>query len=324
MRRRSLPAAAGALAIGAIALFGGSAARGDRDAGANGAGSDAVEAGDARRDLAVATFGARKITVGELEDRLAELAPFQRAAYGATAAEIRRRFLDEVLVPDALLVAAAQDTGLAARPPASYAIERARSEGVVRAVRERVGPADRIPMDDVRAYYDAHRDRYSSPEKLLLWRILCATRDEALAVLAAAKADPTPHTFGELAREHSLDKGTNLRAGNLGFLTPDGAAADPGLRVDPALLAAARGVRDGELVAAPVAEGPNFAVVWRRGSIAATSHGVDEVAPQIRDAIWKDRVRAGTEAELARLRVARVRDLDESPLVTLDLEDASR
>ena len=110
-----------------------------------------------------------------------------------------------------------------------------------------------------------------------LWRILCKTRDEAETVLAAAKRDLTIPKYNELAREHSIDKATNLRGGNLGFVCPDGTSNEAGLKVDPALVKAAVAVKDGELVAqsrSPEASG--FAVVWRRSTVPATQRTVED------------------------------------------------
>ena len=295
----------------AAVLSGTALARGDTDADL------------ARRSRVVALVGSsRSITVGDLEDRVAGMPPFQRATFGGNPDEIRRRFLNEVLLPDALLSAGAEGARLGDRPPASYALERARSGAVVRAIRERIGPAARIPEEEVRSYYERNRARYETPERILLWRILCRTRDEAQVVLAAAKSDPTPKAFGDLARDHSQDKATYLRAGNLGFLTADGASNEPGLRVDPAIVRAGQAVRDGDIVSAPVAEGEYFSVVWRRGTIAAARHGVDEVAAQVRDTLWKERVKSETDAEVARLRASRLRDLDDSLLAAVDLPAA--
>jgi peptidyl-prolyl cis-trans isomerase C len=136
-------------------------------------------------------------------------------------------------------------------------------------------------------------------------------------VLDAAKKDPTPKGFGELAREHSIDKASNLRAGNLGFIAPDGTSNDPGLRVEVAIVHAAQGVRDGQLVPAPVPEGENYSVVWRKGTLAATRRTVDQVAAQIRDTVWKARVKDEADKLTAALRAAKLRDLDDSLLATL-------
>jgi peptidyl-prolyl cis-trans isomerase C len=187
----------------------------------------------------------------------------------------------------------------------------------VRAIRARLGPESSIPMEDVEAYYDANRSRYDTPERTQIWRILCKTKDEAQTVLDAAKKDPTSKGFADLAREHSIDKGTNLRGGNLGFITPEGTSNEPGLRVDPAVVKAAQAVHDGELVPAPVAEGENWAVVWRKGTIVATKRPVDQVAAQIRDTLWKARVKDETDELTASLRASRLRDLDEAPIALL-------
>jgi peptidyl-prolyl cis-trans isomerase C len=272
----------------------------------------------ARRARAVATLGAtRTITVGELEDRIAALPPFQRASFGGDAAAVRRALLVRVLLPEALESLGAEGERLDQQQPTSYQLERARSQSVVRAIRARLGPASAIPMEDVQKYYDDNRARYDAPERYQIWRILCKTREEAQAVLDAARKDPTPKAFGELARDHSIDKASNLRDGNLGFVSADGTSKEPGLRVDVSIVHAAQGVQDGQLVPTPVPEGEGFSAVWRRGTLAATRRTVDQAAPQIRDILWKTRVKGATDALIADLRAARLHDLNVSLLATL-------
>jgi peptidyl-prolyl cis-trans isomerase C len=280
-------------------------------------------AATSRRALVVAHIGtapaARDITVGELEDRIRDLPAFQRVTFGDNPDLVRRAFLMQVLVPEALFTLGGEAQKLANDPRTAQDIDRALSNATLRALRDQIGPASSISIDDVQKYYDENRARYDTPERFQVWRILCATREEAALVLDQAKKDPTPKTFGDLAREHSLDKATNLRQGNLGFLTPDGASNEPGLRVDPAVVGAVRGVRDGELVPAPVPEGEHFAVVWRRGTIAANHRTVDEAAPQIRDVLWKARMKKETDRLLEKLRAAKLRDVDRSLLDTIEL-----
>src|SRR5215472_13922132 len=84
----------------------------------------ADDAGVAERRLhVVARVGSRRVTVGDLEDRLAQLAPLQRAGFGVSAEAIRRRFLTEVVLRDELLAQGAADEGLERQPPAAYQIE---------------------------------------------------------------------------------------------------------------------------------------------------------------------------------------------------------
>ncbi len=168
-------------------------------------------------------------------------------------------------------------------------------------------------------YYDANRARYEAKDRVYIWRILCATRDEAVTVLAEAKKDGTVQTFNKLAREHSMDKATNLRGGNLGFVGESGISSEPGVKVDPAVVAAARGVKDGELVPAPVQEGTSFAVVWRRGSQPGTHRSVAEARPQIQDAIVRQKREAAQKALLEKLRAEKVKDVDESLLGSFDI-----
>jgi peptidyl-prolyl cis-trans isomerase C len=259
------------------------------------------------------------VTSASLAARIAAMPPFQRAAFGRTGPEVARRYLEDVVVPERLVEAAARSDRLAEKPAVALAVDRVLSGATVRAVRARVGSPSTVAADEVRAYYEANRARYDAPERYKVARVLCRTRDEALAVIAAARADSTPKAIAALAREHSQDKGTNLRGGDLGFVTEDGTSDEPGLKVDPAVVRAARSVADGELVPQPVAEGDLFAVVWRRGTIAARKHTADDVAPEIRDAVAKARVKEETDRLLAALHASRVRDENASLLDGLEL-----
>ena len=66
-----------------------------------------------------------------------------------------------------------------------------------------------------------------------------------------------------------------------------------------------------------IAQGEGFSVVWRKGTIAATKRPVDQVEAQIRDTLWKSRVKDETDKLVASLRAAKVHNLDESLVVLL-------
>jgi peptidyl-prolyl cis-trans isomerase C len=276
---------------------------------------------EARRAAIVARIGpTRTITVGDVEDAVAQMPPFQRAAYGATPDAVRRRVLTDVLVRQELLALGAERAGIERRPGTVRAFEWARSAATVRAVRAQVGSTAPVAPDDVRAYYQANLARFESPERVRLYRILCDTREDAQRALDEAKADPTVKTFAALARDRSVDKASNLRAGDLGFLTADGTSNEPGLVVDAAIVRAAERVRDGEFVPAPVPEGDRFAVVWRRGTLAATHRTLaDEgVADAIRRTLEDDRTKQQTDALVARLRAEKLHDFDATPLESIE------
>jgi peptidyl-prolyl cis-trans isomerase C len=276
----------------------------------------------ARRAKIVAHVGARTVTVGDLEDRLALVPRFQLATFGDSPDAIRRKFLNDIVVQDLLLAAGAEDKKLGESLPTSHQLQRMLSSATLRAVRIQVGPASAISMDDVKRYYEENKGRYDAPERYGIWRILCKTREEALEVLAAAKKEPTPKNYEALARDHSLDKATYLRGGNLGFIGPDGTSNEAGLKVDPAIPKAAASVKDGEFVPQPVAEGENFAVVWRRGTIGASKRSVDDAAGQIRDTLWKQRVEAAQKKLNDELRARDVRDVNPDLLRGIDISTA--
>lgn len=273
----------------------------------------------ARRARVVLKVDTRTVTVGELEDHLAGIPPYQLATFGASRDAIIRAYLDQILVRELVLASGATTRGLDKRLPTSQLIARALSSTTLRKSRGPYSSAAAVPMDDVRRYYDENRSRFDSPERINLWRILCKTSDEAASVLEAARREPTIAKFNELARERSLDKATNLRGGNLGFVAPDGASNEAGVKVDPALVKAAQAVKDGELVAQPVPEGPAFAVVWRRGTVPPNKRTVEEATAQIRAALYRERTESAEKKLIDELRAKNVKEVNVGLLGLIEL-----
>ena len=280
---------------------------------------DASAHEDARRAAVVARVGTETITVGELEERLARVPRYQLRMFGETAQDIRKKFLDDILVRDALLVVAARDRHLDHDLAVEQSIDRTLAGGAIAHLRQSVGNPANVPMDQVQAYYDANRDKYVTPERVAVWRILCKTQDEAASVLAEAKKDGTPATFTKLARDHSTDRATYLRSGNLGFLDHKGVSDEPGLTVDPAVVASVASLKDGAFAPAPVPEGGGFGVVWRRGTKPGQSKTVDQAKRLIQDAIVTKTREAAEKSLIERLRVEKVKDVDESLLGTFEI-----
>ncbi len=269
----------------------------------------------ARRAKIAVKVGSRTVTVGELEDRLAEIPPFQAVTFGATREEIVNAYVDQVIVRDLLLGAGAEARKLDEALPPRHQLQRARSTATLRAIRsgQLASPAQ-IPAADIEKYYEDNRSRFDSPERVNLWRILCKTREEADTVLAAAKKNLTIPKWTDLAREHSIDKATNFRGGNLGFLAPDGTSNEAGVKVEASLVKAASTTKDGDLVAQPVAEGSGFAVVWRRTTVPATRRSLEEATAQIRSTLYRERTEAAEKKLIDELRAKHVRDLNVDPL----------
>jgi len=273
----------------------------------------------ARRQVPVAHIGSTVISVGELEDRLAAVPRFQLKAFGDTADAIRRKFFDQVILTDVLYALEAQKLHLGDQLPASNKILRAESGATTKAVVDGARNPATITADEIRAYYAANRGRYDTPERLYLFRILCATRAAANEVLDLARKEPTLEAFTKLAHDRSIDKATALRAGNLGYLTPEGVSSEAGLSVDPAIVKAAARVRDGEFVPEPVEEKaaggvPAYAVIWRRGTVPENRRTVDEVAGQVREAIWKEAADSAVKKHIDELRKAKLTELNDALL----------
>jgi peptidyl-prolyl cis-trans isomerase C len=275
--------------------------------------------GDPRRAQTCVTVGDRAITVGEVEDRMAQVPAYQLKTFGNTDAEIRKAFVEQVVIPEALWAQGAKARHIDTRVPTRFDLDRARAQATLRAMKARLGPAQNVSMEDVQAYYDKNKARYDAPERYQIWRISCATKEEAQSVIAEAKKDPTVPKWNKLARDHSLDKATYLRGGNVGFVTLEGQSNETGLKIDPAVAKAASSVKDGEIVPDPVVEGSGFAVVWRRGTVGASHRSVADVKEQIQWSILRQREEDEKKKLLGELRGKNLKEVNPEILTGIDV-----
>lgn len=160
-----------------------------------------------------------------------------------------------------------------------------------------------VTDEEIAAFYAQHAARYQSPRAIALWRILVADEATARDLLARWQTSAkSVQVWSNLAREHSLDEATKQRNGNLGFVRADGSTDVPQVRVNQALFDAADQVRDGQLVLEPVAEGTQFAVVWRRGTRAALERSLSTERDNIRQILVRTKAQQAQTQLLNQLR----------------------
>src|SRR5690606_14494267 len=119
---------------------------------------------------------------------------------------------------------------------------------------------------EVNAYLKKHQRDFEKPLRIRIFRILVDKEEDARSILQKVTPTTTLTDFRAWARDHSIDRATNQRAGDLGFVWPDGSTDIPQVSAEPSLYQAALPLRDGEFAKEPVLEGARYAVLWRRGS----------------------------------------------------------
>ena len=265
---------------------------------------------------AVAKVGKNTVTRADFERRLRSIPALQLATFGKSAAEQRRAFLDRVVVPELLFSEAAEADGVTKRPEVRVRLDDALRAAVMADLRRE---AEREIGDaEVARYFEENKQKLDVPERIHVHRILVATRDEAESVLAAAKKPGGEREWPKLAREKSIDKATHERSGDLGFLAADGQSHEVTVKAEPELVAAARKVKNGELVPEPVAVDGKFAVIWRRGSTAAVTRTLEQEAAPIRGVLVRQRLEEKAKQLLDGATKSKVTDVHEDLLAWLD------
>lgn len=190
----------------------------------------------------------------------------------ANAAELKTvACLDRYWVPRWLLDFEARDQKLAG----SEVLLQERKDILATRLLENIAEQTPEPSaPEIDSYLKKHERDFVKPLRIRIFRILVSTEEKAREVLGKLSAKTSISDFRKLARDHSIDRATNERGGDLGFVWPDGSTDVPQVSADPFLYAAALNIVDGEFSKTPIQEGQHFAVIWRRGTLPA--QGVEE------------------------------------------------
>ena len=250
----------------------------------------------------VARVGKGTISAAALQRRLAGMPDFQRAALANTPDTLKRRVLENELVPELLYAEEADRRHLADEPSLKSRRRDLLREALERELRRTTLAQSPVTPDDIRVYFEANQSRFETPRRVRVWRILVS--DEALArkIISDCQGRDGIQRWSDFAREQSLDKATHLRSGDLGFVHPDGNTDTPTVRVDASLFSAAEALKDGEISPVPIKEGDRYAVIWRRGSLKAVTRTLAQESGSIRQVLERQRLLAAREGLLAELQ----------------------
>lgn len=242
---------------------------------------------------------------------------FQLAELGANDAARRHAVVERLLAPELQKAAEARARGLDKRPRTADRMKELYARAMEAELGRTTAELQPISDADVQKYFDEHRDRFETPRRIRIWRILVNDEQLAKKIIAESQGAPGPAKWRNFARENSLDTATKFRDGDLGFVRADGSTETPQLRVDPALFAAVDKLADGQLAPEPLKVQAGIAVVWRRGSLPAIARTVAQEGPAIRTLLTRQRLEAARQNLLAELRKASLKAFDTQLLDTL-------
>jgi parvulin-like peptidyl-prolyl isomerase len=179
-----------------------SAAPAANAAGAAGSGADGGEV--------VARYGDDVMTSEELMVELQRLPQRSRALMDG---EARKRFVENYVLND-LLYAEGVRQGLGNDPDIERQVNDLRRRLVVQRVVRKLQDIPPVTDEQVKAYYDANADRYSTTT-IKARHIL--VKDEAKANELHAEVRKDPGKFADVAKANSVDTASARKGGDLGF-----------------------------------------------------------------------------------------------------------
>jgi peptidyl-prolyl cis-trans isomerase C len=179
-------------------------------ASAPAASSGAADAASGDVGAVVARYGTEVLTEEELVTELSRLPARSRSVMND---EGRRRFVENYVLNE-LLFAEGASRGFLEDAEIQRQVNDLKKRLVVQKVVRELQDIPPITDADVQAQYDGHPERYSTTTIRARHILL---KDEAKAQEIRAQAVAKPDSFADLAKEHSVDKASARKGGDLGF-----------------------------------------------------------------------------------------------------------
>jgi hypothetical protein len=243
----------------------------------------------------VAKVGDKEITLGEFAQTLERMDQFDRLRYQTK--ERRRELLNEIVDAE-LLAMEAKRRGLDKLPESEDAVRQILRDAILAQARAALPAPTEIPAAEVRAYYDAHADRFSEPERRRVAVIALDNKADAEKILKAAVKVKNATEWGELFYQHSVTapKTRPLNApmetaGDLGIVGPpdDKRGANP--KIPETIRAAVFRINNvGSVASEIVRDGNRFYIVRMNGITAAHHRSLAEADRTIRIALMQEKM----------------------------------
>lgn len=253
-----------------------------------------------RRAQPIATFQGGQVTLGELEDTLAQQTPFMRNRYRDPKA---LQELVDRMVRFELLANEATRQQWDQRKPVQEAVAQNAVQAMMRVEFDEKLSASSVPKQDIDAYYKTHIDEYVQPAMQRASHVLVATEAEAKDLLAQAQSMDV-RAFRQLARDKSIDEATKMQGGDLHYFDLQGnVRGENAGPVPPQIVKAAFTLKTvGDTLAKPVKIDRGYSILKLTGTRPALSRKLDEVADTIRAKLWRERREQAVEAFVSKLR----------------------
>ncbi len=271
----------------------------------------------------LAKVGDRTITLGDYAATLERMDQFDRLRYQSP--ERRKELLDEIIDAE-LLAQDARQKKLDQQPETQQAIRQILRDALLAEAKHGLpAPAD-IPADEVRSYFEAHRDDFREPERRRVAHILVKDKETATRVLALARK-ANAREWGELFLRHSVDapkKGSPPQplelSGDLGIVGPPGDARGDSPRVPPAVRAAVFELTSlGDVVGRPVQGDDGFHIVRMVGKTDAHERALSDADRSIRVALLQAKIAEREKKLEAELRQQFPVTVDEQALAKVEV-----
>ena len=163
----------------------------------------------------LAKVGNATITQADLERELKTLPEFARKLFEGR--EGKEKFLEE-LIKKELLYQEALKKGLDKDSEYLKKVEDFKKLTLISQLLEKeIETKAKVTDQDVKDYYEKHKDELTSVSQIKASHILVKTEDEAKKILERLKKG---EDFATLAKKYSIDTGSAKNGGDLGFFSP--------------------------------------------------------------------------------------------------------
>jgi hypothetical protein len=270
----------------------------------------------------VAKVGDRTITLGDFARTLERMDQFDRLRYQS---KDRRRELLEEMIDVELLAAEAKRLGVDKEPEAQDATRMILRDAILTEARRGLPTPAALSDQEVRAYFDAHQDRFNEPERRRVAAIVMSDKKEAAKVLKDAQKVKSPVEWGELFFKHSITAPKQRTptspaelAGDLGIVGPLDDPKGANASVPEVVRAAAYKLKEVGEVAADLVEGDGRVYIVRlNGITAAHKRSLAESDRAIRVLLIQEKMAERERALEAELRQKFPVQIDEGALAAV-------